>query len=496
MEASSLSDKQFVCVYDGCDRRYTSMGNLKAHIKAHEGRYNFRCEICDKAFLSSYSLKIHGRVHTGEKPYPCEETGCDKSFKTKYRLIAHKRLHSGDTFDCEYDNCKKQFTTRSDLNKHTRKHTGERPYQCEADGCGKSFASPHHLKRHTLSRHNSSSYKCNKEGCLEKFTTRDKLVAHLTSAHLNSEAAESILGAREGHNVSVYSQGVQGGGLLPVVSRSEYNMNPFESELLSVDEHSSTSLPPPDAPSVGEVAHALNVLQKLFNNKNTSVLSQLQLTQSGVQGTAMPPLFSTGESSSHAGVIQGHPMPLQAYPGCVGVSPPPPTTTLNSTGVQDSDHQLDSNYLQHSSTSEVGTKSSDVFTQQIGSDGFLFDAGMNISTQTPPIDFDFDPAFLESLSSSELESVTSECSGHSSSGDSFVPLSMHHHNEQGSQETTAMATAETSPTEGNKETSPTEGNKCDQICQTDILPASCCCWQTDCCACVVYPWCMWGKELF
>ena len=458
-------------------------------MKAHEGRYNYTCEICNKAFLSSYSLKIHCRVHTGEKPYACEETGCNKSFNTKYRLIAHKRIHSGDTFDCEYGNCKKQFTTRSDLNKHTRKHTGERPYRCEADDCGKSFASPHHLKRHTQSRHNPSSYDCNEEGCVEKFTTRDRLVAHIFSRHNkeNSEAEERTLGAREEHNIS---HGVQGGDLIPVVSRSEYNMNPIES-----GEHSLTSLPAPDAPSAGEVAQALNVLQRLFNSNYTGVLSQLQPAPSDMQGTG-----TATPHSSHAGAIRGHPlpplpnsnMPLPADPGCGEVSTP---TTLTSRGVQYSgtvDNQLDSNYLQHSSASEVGTKSSDLFThapQQIDGDG-----GMNISTQTPPIDFDLDsildPTFLESFSSSEPVSnpvaiYTSESSGHTSSGDSFVPLSMHDHNERASQETPAMDTAEAFPT------------RCNQICQTDILPASCCSWKTDSsCACVLYPWCVWEKELF
>ena len=177
------TEKRFECVYDGCDRSYTSMGNLKTHLKVHEGKFSHQCDFdgCERAFVSSYSLKVHRRVHTGEKPYSCEEDGCDKSFNTLYRLHAHKRLHSGETFDCEYDKCTKQFTTRSDLKKHIRRHTGEKPYQCTADGCSKAYAASHHLKNH-LEKH--KTYACNEQGCSnESFPSLAQLRSHLTTKH-------------------------------------------------------------------------------------------------------------------------------------------------------------------------------------------------------------------------------------------------------------------------------------------------------------------------
>lgn len=182
------TEKPFECVYDGCDRKYTSMGNLKTHLKVHEGKFNHQCDFdgCDKAFLSSYSLKVHRRVHTGERPYSCEQDGCDKSFNTLYRLNAHKRIHSGETFDCSYDNCTKQFTTRSDLKKHVRKHTGERPYQCTADGCSKAFTASHHLKSH-LQTH--KTYTCEEGGCSNTtFQTLGQLETHLSEEHNLTEA--------------------------------------------------------------------------------------------------------------------------------------------------------------------------------------------------------------------------------------------------------------------------------------------------------------------
>lgn len=182
-EGDKTNQRKYECVYDGCDRAYTTMGNLKTHLKAHEGKFQHHCDFngCDKAFLSSYSLKVHRRVHTGERPYSCSEEGCDKAFNTLYRLNAHKRVHTGNTFPCEYDSCSKQFTTRSDLRKHVRKHTGERPYHCTEDGCGKCFAAPHHLKNHLQTHASKAKRPRRRSGCSSTFVSHEQLQAEAHS---------------------------------------------------------------------------------------------------------------------------------------------------------------------------------------------------------------------------------------------------------------------------------------------------------------------------
>lgn len=487
------------------------MGNLKTHMKVHEGRFNFKCDIetCEKAFLSSYSLKIHRRVHTGEKPYPCEESGCNRSFNTRYRLTAHKRLHSGDTFDCDYDNCAKQFTTRSDLKKHTRKHTGERPYQCVVDGCGKTFIAPHHLRTHTQSRHNSSSLDCNEEGCVEKFTTKDQLVTHLFFTH-NKDSSEADV--REGQPITLasgYSSSVNvpEDELLP--SSSEYT----NLELLpyNVDNHTSsynitTVSSASNAPSAGEVAQALNVLQKLFSN--TSVLSQLHLTQSDTQQntTAMPTIF-TPEPAPQSEAGTGAPEQLlpplrndvsfQAGSESMSQVLPPLHSGPQYSGAVNS--QLNSDYL------DIESRPSnlfDLFTHETPisqHNGFNFDVGMNISTQTPPIDIDLDAVldqdFWDSLTGySTGETVASSDIYGPASSHVQVPLPPHQHGntsetagagqDVGSEPnvmTTSTATSMATSTATGMAAS--KGNKRDQTCQTDILPASCCSWKTnvDCC---------------
>ena len=289
-----VNSKKYECVYDGCKRSYTSMGNLKTHLKAHQGKYDYKCDhrTCEKAFLSSYSLKVHRRIHTGEKPYSCASDGCDKSFTTLYRLNAHKRVHSGEMFGCEFDTCPKQFTTKSDLKKHSRTHSGEKPYQCKQDGCGRAFKAPHHLRTHSF-RHQP----------------RDSVGPSVTG-----EGEEEEEGEEEGMREERYSQGTpQSPSLgseeapaatetLSIVPDASSALSPGSSQWLSSflsslqSPSSNSPIPPTITSSLSEVTSSgSRPLQPVSTQHPQSQLQALQTASSPAPETpSLPPSIPTG----------------------------------------------------------------------------------------------------------------------------------------------------------------------------------------------------------
>lgn len=196
------AQNRYQCVFDGCGRTYSTVGNLRTHIKAHNGEYKFKCdeEKCGKTFLTSYSLKIHLRVHSKIKPFKCNSEDCDKAFNTLYRLRAHERLHNGQTFNCESIGCSKYFTTLSDLKKHIRTHTREKPYKCKEITCGKSFTASHHLKTHLRIHSGERPYVCKEDQCTKAFSTPHSLKSHLKT---HQKAQEAILATKDSSKINL-----------------------------------------------------------------------------------------------------------------------------------------------------------------------------------------------------------------------------------------------------------------------------------------------------
>ena len=117
-----------------CNRVFSLMQDLEAHIVTHVQGGPYTCEICQKNFTKNKSHMIHMRRHTGHKPFKCEV--CNKFFTRKDNLLAHKLLHFGEKrYVCEV--CGKSFLRMQHLNAHMRSHTRRKAHRCEV--CSSEF---------------------------------------------------------------------------------------------------------------------------------------------------------------------------------------------------------------------------------------------------------------------------------------------------------------------------------------------------------------------
>ncbi|KAI5790725.1 hypothetical protein DFH27DRAFT_486044 [Peziza echinospora] len=82
------NDGKWVCLYDGCAKRFGRKENIKSHVQTHLGDRQFKCQVCKKCFVRQHDLKRHSKIHTGVKPYPCL---CGNSFARHDALTRHRQ---------------------------------------------------------------------------------------------------------------------------------------------------------------------------------------------------------------------------------------------------------------------------------------------------------------------------------------------------------------------------------------------------------------------
>ncbi|KAL3317357.1 GLIS zinc finger, partial [Cichlidogyrus casuarinus] len=124
------ANKNFVCLWRDCVR-----GN--------------------RPFKAQYMLVVHMRRHTGEKPHKCTFEGCEKRYSRLENLKTHLRSHTGEKpYQCEFVGCTKAFSNASDRAKHqNRTHSSEKPYVCKVEGCSKRYTDPSSLRKHVKTVH-------------------------------------------------------------------------------------------------------------------------------------------------------------------------------------------------------------------------------------------------------------------------------------------------------------------------------------------------------
>ncbi|KAF9932560.1 hypothetical protein FBU30_007862 [Linnemannia zychae] len=78
----------YPCTFEGCDKVFARLYNLKSHSRTHTNERPFVCSHCQLPFARNHDLKRHVKIHGGDKPFKCG--GCGKSFSRLDALGRHK----------------------------------------------------------------------------------------------------------------------------------------------------------------------------------------------------------------------------------------------------------------------------------------------------------------------------------------------------------------------------------------------------------------------
>ena len=110
-------EKPYACNEPGCTSRFSTSGNLSRHKKVHmNNRHRCTFPDCNRIFPNNALLVKHIRTHSGSPPYACPIDGCDKIFTSPGNLTRHMNRHKKkDDATEESDDSTKQRKRVSDM---------------------------------------------------------------------------------------------------------------------------------------------------------------------------------------------------------------------------------------------------------------------------------------------------------------------------------------------------------------------------------------------
>lgn len=117
---NNVTEKQFMCGVDGCNKEFARKFNLVRHILTHSDDFKqIQCPVCEKLFVEKIQLERHYQVHLKqEKKTDFKCLICMKFFNRKADLVRHKKtVHQEKLFQC--DQCsQRRFGTKFAVLRH------------------------------------------------------------------------------------------------------------------------------------------------------------------------------------------------------------------------------------------------------------------------------------------------------------------------------------------------------------------------------------------
>lgn len=177
-----------------CNKIFSSVGNMKAHVRSHHDAVGrFECENCEKTFSSKVGLQYHiKRTHSNGLEVSCET--CDDKFSDFEKYCMHRKTHLSIHHQLEHKctECNKIIRGKKNLNVHMKEvHSLEKRYNLEkvtvliyphnCHQCGAVFKRKSHLKNHVQGIHNGRKFACNL--CGKEFKSKSNMTRHIKSSH-------------------------------------------------------------------------------------------------------------------------------------------------------------------------------------------------------------------------------------------------------------------------------------------------------------------------